>query len=182
MGMQTLGRRIGRKKEAASRQIEETGWHASRLCTQTDAATIATRMGRDPRPVSIAERVGLGRAAQLPRDRAWPDRREGAAQLLHVEESKSTRYEQRPMPGARFFARSDGPPQGWASSRRCLRGYPRGASPVMKIGARDDRYEVNLPVVPAGTPSACAEARNSDQAGAASAAFHSNSVPSRQMA
>lgn len=27
-----------------------------------------------------------------------------------------------------------------------------------KIAARDDRYEVNLPVVPAGTPSACAEA------------------------
>jgi hypothetical protein len=45
------------------------------------------------------------------------------------------------------------PASGWASSRRCLTGYPPGAS-----RARDDRYEVNLPVVPAGTPSACAEA------------------------
>src|SRR5262245_3046935 len=58
--------------------------------------------------------------------------------------------------GLRQQSRS--PASGWASSGRCLRGYPRGASPIEEIVARDDRYEVNLPVVPAGTPSACAEA------------------------
>jgi len=57
------------------------------------------------------------------------------------------------MPGTRFFARSDLPPQDGASSSRCLRCYPRGAS-----RARYDPYEVNLPVVPAGTPSAYADA------------------------
>ena len=36
---------------------------------------------------------------------------------------------------------------------KMLTSYPRGTS-----RARDDRYEVNLPVVPAGTPSARAEA------------------------
>jgi hypothetical protein len=59
----------------------------------------------------------------------------------------------RPMPGARFFARSAYAPQDGASPSRCLTCYPRGAS-----RARYDPYEVNLPVVPAGTPSAYAEA------------------------
>jgi hypothetical protein len=59
----------------------------------------------------------------------------------------------RPMPGARFFARSVCPPQDGDSSSRCLTCYPRGAS-----RARYDPYEVNLPVVPAGTPSIYAEA------------------------
>jgi len=36
---------------------------------------------------------------------------------------------------------------------KMLNDYPRGAS-----RARDDRYEVSLPIVPAGTPSARAEA------------------------
>ena len=55
--------------------------------------------------------------------------------------------------GRKVLCEVGSPASGWASSRRCLTGYPRGASK-----ARDDRYEVNLPVVPAGTPSARAEA------------------------
>ena len=173
--------RIGRKKEAASRHIEKRsakfGYFARRLTRQRSqpewAETLAQLKSMSARgSVARPNCRAIERGPTEGREPPNPSCREG----------NSTRYERRPLPGARFFARSDGPPQGWASSRRCLRGYPRGASPVMKIGARDDRYEVNLPVVPAGTPSACAEARNSDQAGAASAAFHSNSVPSRQMA
>ena len=107
--MQTLGRRIGRKKEAASRQIEETGWHASRLCTQTDAATIATRMGRDPRLLQSASAWGSVARRLPPCDRAWPDRREGAAQLLRIA-ACNNKFRRRPLPGARFFPRSELPP------------------------------------------------------------------------
>jgi hypothetical protein len=53
-----------------------------------------------------------------------------------------------------FFTRSDCPPQLWASSRGCITCHPRGVS-----SARHGRNEVNLPVVPAGTPSARAEAQ-----------------------
>jgi hypothetical protein len=79
--------------------------------------------------------------------------------------------------GRKVLYEVGGTASGWASSRRCLTGNPRGAS-----RARDDRYEVNLPVVPAGTPSADAEALLADQAGSASPICHWNSVPSRQMA
>ncbi len=39
-------------------------------CNDAYAATIATRMGRDPRSASIAACVGLGRVSLRPRDRA----------------------------------------------------------------------------------------------------------------
>jgi hypothetical protein len=45
----------------------------------TYAATIATRMGRAPR---IPCKRGSVARHLLPRGRAWPDRREGAAQSL----------------------------------------------------------------------------------------------------
>ena len=141
-----------------------------RLCTQADAATIATRMGRDPR-----QRGSV----------AWPFRRaierdptEGRGPPNSFLSSMLTKRETTAADAGRKVLYEVGrPPQGWASSRRCLKGNPRGASK-----ARDDRYEVNLPVVPAGTPSARAEADESDQAAATSVTFQSNSVPLRQIA
>src|SRR5262245_33187253 len=51
-------------------------------CACHNAATTVTQMGRDP------QEAGLGRAAVPPRDRAWPDRREGAA-IQHVDRLSS---------------------------------------------------------------------------------------------
>ena len=71
------------KPPAASWSSEKRKHDLSAHRTQTDAATIATRR---PRP---APRGSVARAASGPRDRAWPDRREGAAQILRIRLCKT---------------------------------------------------------------------------------------------
>jgi hypothetical protein len=99
-----LGRAPARRERSLPAELGEAVHDLSSRGTQTDAATIATRRAE----TRIA---GLGRAGPLgPRDRAWPDRREGAAQILRICLCKRIRLSDgRPMPGARFFTRSDLP-------------------------------------------------------------------------
>lgn len=105
------------------------------------------------RQAEQAGRAGQGSAAHL-----WHAKNRGPTRVRRQpcadrNWSKTNSLHTATDAGRKVLYEVGSPASGWASSRRCLTGYPRGASK-----ARDDRYEVNLPVVPAGTPSARAEA------------------------
>ena len=75
------------------------------------AATITTRMGRDHRSASIDEREGLGRTALQSCDKSVA-RPEGGREPPKSCMSCTPYFQRRrPLPGARFFTRSDCPPQ-----------------------------------------------------------------------
>ena len=70
---------VERRISAAARRLQEALARDLDASHADYAATIATRKGRAPR---IPCKRGSVARHLLPRDRAWPDRREGAAQIL----------------------------------------------------------------------------------------------------
>jgi hypothetical protein len=111
---------------------------------------LATRSrGSDRTPNGPRRASGSAARPPLLRRRARSDPNgEGAAQTQNTQSLTSP-----PCRAQRSFTRSAKPPQDGLRRGGCLTCHPRGAS-----RARHGRYEVNLPVAPAGTPSARTEA------------------------
>jgi hypothetical protein len=103
------------------------------------AATIATRLGGDGLPGSVARPAWSAIERGPTGGREPPSEQCNSTIAIHARR--------------KVLCEVGSTASGWDSSRRCLNCHPRGASM-----ARHDRYEVISPSSRHGTPSACAEA------------------------